>query len=101
MVSENTQTDHCLNTRVMGFDFAVGYPTKEWMRFALFHVPFMQLFHIGNAVEPGIRLHDVGILGEQPIGNDSTPMVLSLELRVGEAKEELVHTSTGTVLGEG
>ena len=52
-------------------------------------MPLVQLLHVGDEVELRSGGQDVRVFGEEVVGDDSPPVVLCLEVRVGEANENL------------
>lgn len=54
------------------------------------HMPFVQLQHISDAVDPSVGFQQEGVLGEESGVDDPSSVVLGLEVRIREADEYLL-----------
>ena len=54
------------------------------------HVPFVQLQHVSDAVDPSVWFQQEGILGEEAGVDDPPPVIFGLEVGIGEADEDLL-----------
>lgn len=64
------------------------------------HVPLMKLQHISDAVDSTFGLEEIGVFGEEASVDYPSTIVLSLEVRVREANEDLLETGFGEILAK-
>lgn len=64
------------------------------------HMPFMKLQHISDAVNPSVGFQQKGILRQETGVDDPPSVILSLEVRIGEADEYLLQALFGEVLAK-
>lgn len=88
--------DHDLNDWI----FRVVDFLEHFMGAKVIHMPFMQLQHVGDAVNPSIRLQQEGILGEEAGVNDPPPVILGLEMGIREANENFLQALFGEILAK-
>ena len=80
--------------------FLIPNPLKAWMCVKMLRHPDMQVLHVRNRVHFPTRLHHKCILGIQTGTHDPLLVFASLEMRVGEAEEDLAELGFVEEVGE-
>lgn len=78
--------DHDLHNWILRVDDLL----EHLMSPKVIHMPFVQLQHIGDAVNPSVGLQQEGILGQEAGVDDPPPVILGLEVGIWEADEYLL-----------
>mmetsp|Transcript_5850 Transcript_5850/g.11014 ORF Transcript_5850/g.11014 Transcript_5850/m.11014 type:complete len:283 (+) Transcript_5850:444-1292(+) len=76
-------------------------PPEGWVSVTLAHVPPVKLLHVRDEVQAAARwLEGVSVFRQKRVRDNAAPVVLHLEVRVGEAEEELAELPALEVVGE-
>ena len=91
--------EHQLETGV-GLGFFIRNFFEERVFVKVRNMPFMEFLNIGDAVQFSSFFENIGVLAEESLVDDSTTVVGSLEVRVGETNEDFLEGVSTKVVGQ-